>query len=401
MMRVLIADKLSTVAVDRLKDAGLSVEERPSVKGDELVAALIETDPTILVVRSTRVEARHFQAASSLQLVVRAGAGVNTIDLETASARAIVVSNCPGMNAAAVAELALAHILNADRRIADCVHDLRLGRWQKKIYANAPGLKGRTIGVIGCGAIGQAVIRRALAFEMEVVAFDPALTDDQAKRLGVKPAPSVQDLAARCRILTVHVPLNDYTRGLVNASVLAAMPDGSYVINTSRGGIVDEAALADAVERRGFRAGLDVFCDEPGADGPWTNALASMSGVYGTHHIGASTQQAQDAVAGEAARVILHFAKFGDAPNCVNLLDKAAETHQIVVRHHDRVGVLARVLEQLRMHRINVQGMDNVIYSGPQGAACARIRIEGPVPSDLGTRLNGLDDVIHVALVEI
>jgi D-3-phosphoglycerate dehydrogenase len=222
------------------------------------------------------------------------------------------------MNAVAVAELAFGHILNADRRIADNVADLRAGRWRKKFYAGGRGLKGRTLGVIGVGAIGRAVVKRALAFEMDVVAFDPMLDHDAAQALGVERLGAPVEVAARAHVLTVHVALLPATRGFIDAAVFAALEPGAIFVNTSRGEVVDEAALAVAVTEKGVIAGLDVFHGEPPSDGDWESPLAALDGVYGTHHIAASTAQAQGAVAEETCRVILTYRDTGTPPNRVN-----------------------------------------------------------------------------------
>ncbi len=400
-MIVLIADMLPPLVQERLETFGATVVVEPSLKDEHLETRLREVGPAVLLVRSTKVKANHFAAAPSLELVVRAGAGVNTIDLEAASARAVSVANCPGMNAIAVAELALGHILNADRRIADNVRDLRAGQWRKKHYAKAQGLKGNTLGVIGAGAIAQAVIARAQAFEMTIACYAPELDAQTADALGVIHCASVLDVARRCSILTVHVPLNPATRHLIGAEVLAALPDGATVVNTSRGGIIDEEALAHAVTERGFRAGLDVLEDEPASDGPFTSTIGSMDGVYATHHIGASSNQAQVAVAEEVCRIVDVWQRTGEAPNCVNLRTVSVATHNLVVRHLDRVGVLAGLLELLREQGINVQRMRNVIYSGEQGAACARIKTVG-APSDAAiSKMKALEHILDVAVLEL
>lgn len=375
-MKVLIADKLPDLARTLLASAGLLVHSDPSLKEDALTAALAEHDPDVLIVRSTKVRAAHFDAARSLQLVVRAGAGVNTIDLDAASARAVFVANCPGMNADAVAELTMGHIVNADRRIADNVADARGGQWKKKVYGKAGGLKGRVLGVLGCGSIGRGVIARAKAFEMRVAAWSPSLDDATAKRLGVRRCESAIEVAQLADVLTVHLALTPATRGFVGEAILSALGSDAIFVNTSRGEVVDEEALAAAVAR-GLRAGLDVLCDEPASDGAFDHALAGADGVYVTHHIGASTAQAQDAVAEDACRIVLAFAATGSAPNCVNLAQKTPATHLLVVRHRDEVGVLATLLDLLRDGGINVQQMQNVIFGGDDGAACARIQVEG------------------------
>ncbi len=405
MPRVLIADKLAEVARTRLQEAGCEVIWAPSVKDEALVSALDEHDPEVLVVRSTKVRAEHFSAARSLALVVRAGAGVNTIDLAAASTSGVFVSNCPGTNSVAVAELAWAHILNADRRVADGVADLRAGRWKKKIYGKANGLYGRTLGVLGMGAIAQEVVKRAQGFGMPVVAWSRSLTDEAALRLGVQRMDSAVDVARRADVLTVHLAATPATRGFVGPAIFDALPQGAIFVNTSRGEVVDEQALVKSVTERGLRAGLDVYQGEPAADGDWSTPLAALDGVYGTHHIGASTEQAQESVASEACRVVLAFVTVGDAPNCVNLADRTPATHLMVVRHADEVGVLARVLNLLREAGINVAKMQNIIFAGPDGgaggAACARIELVGVPPASVVDRLRRADPIFDVKLVSL
>ena len=400
MLRVLIADKLPDAARTRLQQAGVEVVFDPALKDDALLAALERVDPDVLVVRSTRIRAEHVGAARALQLIVRAGAGVNTIDLDAASALGVFVSNCPGMNAVAVAELAFAHVLNADRRVADAVAELRGGAWKKRTFAKARGLKGRTLGVIGLGSIGREVVRRGQAFEMAVVAWSPSLTEGRADELGIERAASVLDVAGKADVLSVHLALNPATRGLIGPAVFDAMRPGAIFVNTSRGEVVDEPALARAVRDKGLKAGLDVYCGEPAADGDWSNPLVQLSGVYGTPHVGASTEQAQEAVADEAVRVILDWRATGAAPNCVNLATRTGATHLLVVRHEDRVGVLAHVLQHLKERDINVQRMENVIFSGG-GAACARIQIDQAPPRSALDALRDEEPIFDAQIVEL
>jgi D-3-phosphoglycerate dehydrogenase len=378
-MKILIADKLAPTVLPDLDGMGCEITSDPALDGELLSQRIAEVDPVVLVVRSTRVTAEHVAAGRALTLIIRAGAGVNTIDLDAASARGVYVANCPGKNAAAVAELTWGHILNADRRIADNVAALRAGEWKKKTFAKgARGLRGRTLGIIGFGAIGRAVMRRGQAFAMAVVAFDPLLTDAEAASLGVTRVDDPQSVAAVSDVLTVHVGLNDHTRGFIDADVLGALKPGAIFVNTSRGPIVDEAALAEAISR-GVKAGLDVFCGEPNAEGPWTSPLAQLDGVYGTHHIGASTAEATEAVGDEVVRILRTFLGTGDVPNCVNLAVQVHASHLLVVRHADEVGVLAGVLDALRSGDINVQEMENIVFRGAK-AAVARIQV-GRAPS--------------------
>ena len=401
MLKVLIADKLPDAMRTRLQERDIQVFFEPTLGGEALVTALAAHDPDVLVVRSTKVPKAALQAARALQLIVRAGAGVNTIDLAEASERGVCVSNCPGMNAAAVAELAMAHLLNADRRVADGVASLRGGQWEKKVYSRqARGLKGRRLAVLGLGSIGVEVVQRARAFGMRVVAWSPSLTAARAEAIGAEYASSALQCARDADALSVHLALNPATHGFVGAAILGALRPGAILVNSSRGEVVDEQALAEQVRTRGLRAGLDVFCGEPGADGGWSSSLLELPGVYGTPHIGASTDQAQDAVADEALRVVLEWVATGAAPNCVNLAAETDASHLLVVRHRDEVGVLASVLGTLSQCGINVQGMENVLFSGGH-AACARIHIDGVIPPAAVESLAGLPPVYDVKQVEL
>lgn len=400
-MRVLLADKLAPHVVDRLEDAGCAVVSDPTLKAEALAEALRRLDPAVLVVRSTKVKAEHLAAARSLSLVIRAGAGVNTIALDEASARGIYVSNCPGKNAAAVAELTIGHLVNLDRRIADNVAALRARQWKKKEYGKAQGLAGRTLAVLGCGQIGQEVIRRALAFDMQVRAWSRSLTPQQAEALGVTWAATPLDACRGADALTIHLALGPETRNLVGVELLEALKPGAYVINTSRGEVLDQAALLRAIETRGLRAGLDVYAEEPGAnDEVFDFPIADNPSVYGTHHIGASTEQASDAVAEEVVRIVQTYQQSGRVPNCVNLAQRTDATHTLVVRHRDEVGVLAGVLDVLREDGINVQEMENIIFMGG-GAASARIQLASAPSAAAMQRLESHPAVYALSLVAL
>ena len=398
-MRVLVADKFSPIVPDRLETAGCAVTVDFALKDEALLAALSRHNPQVIVVRSTRVTAAHIDAAPALSLIIRGGAGVNTIDVAHASNRGIYVANCPGKNAVAVAELTMGLLINLDRRIADNVIALRDGIWAKKEFGKARGLKGRTLAILGLGQIGQEVATRAMAFGMKVRAWSRSLTPEQAEVLGVEYAATPRQAARGAHALTVHVALTPQTRGLVGPEVLEALASGAYVINTARGGVVNEAALVHAIDTRGLRAGLDVFEDEPAAtDTAFTSAIASVGGVYGTHHIGASTDQASEAVGEEVVRIVETWLAVGEVLNCVNLADQTAASHMLVVRHADRVGVLAGILEQLKEASINVQEMENIIFQGGS-AACARIQLgAGPSPETI-QRIESSPDVFAAAVV--
>jgi len=338
--------------------------------------------------------------------VVRAGAGYNTIDVAAASKRGIYVSNCPGKNAIAVAELAFALLLALDRRVPDNVADLRAGTWNKKEYSKARGLYGRTLGLLGYGNIGQEMARRAHAFGMPIVVWSRRFAtgkDDVANEpIPLTLAKSPEEVAEKSDVLSVHLALTGETRSLVNAAVLARLKPGAYFINTARAEVVDHAALEQAIRERNVRVGLDVFANEPkDATGTFADAIASLSNVYGTHHIGASTDQAQDAIAAETVRIITCYKDTGKVPNVVNLAKKTPATHMLVVRHVDRPGVLAHVFDRLRSNAINVQETENVIFEGAQ-AAVARINIDGKPPDGLLREIySGNSDILDLHVVSI
>ena len=400
-MRVLIADKFEQSGRDGLDAAGCEFSYQPDVKDEALVEAVRSYGPEVLVVRSTKVTEQMLDAGA-LKLIVRAGAGYNTIDVAAASRRGVYVSNCPGKNSVAVAELALALILALDRRIADNVSELRAGRWNKKEFSKARGLLGRTLGLIGTGQIGQEVITRARAFGMRVVAWSRSLDDERATVLGVERLNDPLDVARESDIVSVHVALNPETRGMIGSDFFGAMKEGAYFVNTARGEVVDQNALVRAMNEKGIRAGLDVYAAEPtSAAGEFTDDIAREPNLYGTHHVGASTEQAQEAIAAETVRIIRTFKETGRVPNVVNLARRTPSTHTLVVRHRDRPGVLASVLDRIRAESINVQEMENIIFEGSE-AAVARINLESALPSDVLEQLKASnEDIIELSLIEI
>ena len=400
-MRVLVADKLSSSVREALENVGCAVTVDTGIKGDALTAALERTRPQVLVVRSTEVRSAQLLATTELGLVIRAGAGVNTIDVDVASQRGIYVANCPGKNAVAVAELTMLHLLNLDRRLVDSAVELRAHRWNKAEYGKARGLNGRTLAVLGAGSIGLEVIRRAQAFGMRVRVWSHAFSPVDAEKLGVEYARSPRDACSGAHALTIHLALVPQTRNLVGRELLEALAPGAYVVNTSRGEVVDQAALVEAIRSRGLRAGLDVYAEEPsGSCSEFPYAIADEPGVYGSHHIGASTDEAEDAVGEEVVRIVAAFLQKGEVPNCVNLAEKSPATHVLVIRHADRVGVLATVLGALREHGVNVQEMENIVFSGA-AAACARIQIDGAPPPSALALITQSPDVYATSVVEL
>jgi D-3-phosphoglycerate dehydrogenase / 2-oxoglutarate reductase len=332
-MKILIADKFEKAGVDGLKALGCEVIVEPDAGVEGIPAALTKHKPTVLVVRSTKVPAASVKVAGEVgvKVIVRAGAGVDNIDIGAATGIGVKVCNCPGTNAIAVAELTFGLLLACDRRIVDQTLDARAGNWNKKEYGKtgaggAKGLKGMTLGVVGAGAIGRAVVKRAVAFEMKPVIWSRSITQEHCRDLGAEwggnDTPALLALAPRCDAVTVHLPLAPDTKGLIGKGFLDAMKPNAIIINTSRGGLIDEAALREAIAAKGLRAGLDVWENQPGQattePGQWNSETAKLTKVVATHHSGASTDQSQDAIAREVVRMMGVFHATGRVENCVN-----------------------------------------------------------------------------------
>jgi D-3-phosphoglycerate dehydrogenase len=420
-MKVLIADKFEQSGVDGLKAIGAEVVYNPDLKDDTLVAAIAESQADILVVRSTKVKAPMLDAGG-LSLVVRAGAGYDNVDVARASERGIYVANCPGKNSIAVAELAMGLILSLDRRIPDNVADLRAGKWNKKEYSKAAGLYGRTLGLLGFGNIGQELAKRAQAFGMNIAVWSEigVETDrsgvpiDLPMLVRMRPSTgspleplvrvcsSPEEVAERCDILSVHLALNDKTRGLVNANVLGKLKEGAFFLNTARGEVVDYPALEQAVKERGLRVALDVYAKEPATGvAEFSDSLITLPNVYGTHHIGASTDQAQEAIAAETVRIVKTYIETGRVLNVVNLSRQTPAKYVLVVRHKDEPGVLADVFLHLRTEKVNAQETENIVFTGARSCV-ARINLDSPPSEALLKRMTEANEaILDVQLVPL
>ncbi len=394
-MKVLIADKMSSQTEVALRELGATLEVKPDLSADDLPGAI--GDAQVLIVRSTKVTAATIAAGKKLSLIVRAGAGVNTIDVDAASQRGIYVTNCPGKNSAAVAELAIGLLIACDRRIVNATNDLRNGQWRKKEYGKARGLRGRTLGIIGMGMIGKEVVCRAQGLGMRVLAWSRSLTEAAAEELGVEYCASPLEIARRSDAVTLHVAAAAETNRLVNKEFLDALPNGAILINTSRGEVIDQGALIDAIQRKNLRVGLDVFADEPKpGEAPFADAeLAKL--VTATPHIGASTDEASEAIAEESVRIIRLFRETGKPVNTVNMCARTPATHSLVVRHFNRVGVLASILDLLREEGINVEEMENTIFAGAK-AACCTLQLDTPPSDAIIAALTQNDAILQVSL---
>ena len=400
-MRLLIADKLHPRAVEELRALPIDVVYEPDLTKESLETKLPGVG--VLVVRSTEVTAAALEKAKTLHLIVRAGAGYQTIDVRAASRRGIYVANCPGKNAAAVAELVFGLLLAIDRRIPDALLSLRSGKWERAEYGKAEGLLGKTIGIAGMGAIGKEVAHRAKAFGLTPIGWSRSLTPMRAAELGIGHASSLEELASKSQILTLHLPINERTRGIVSSRVFAALPPRAIFVNAARADLVDQGALREAV-MRGLRVGIDVYADEPKGKSAYPNELfgpATANGgfIYGTPHIAAATDQAQLAIATETVRVIRSFLLEGNVPNVVNVTTAVAK-FQIVIRMLDKVGTFANVLAVLKRHGINVEEVTNTVFEGG-GASCAKLRVVSRPSEVCLQEVRAFDEVLQVDVVTL
>lgn len=400
--RVLIADKFDASGIEALQQYGCAVQSLPDASGDELVEAVRQHQPRVLVVRSTKVPAAVFEAGDALGLVVRAGAGYDNIDVEAASGRGVFVANIPGKNAIAVAELAFGLIINCDRSIADQTRDLRAGEWDKKGYAKVGrGLYGLTLGVVGLGAIGYEVARRGKAFGMNVIAWSRSLTQDAADAMDIGYCGKLINLAKMADVVSVNVAATPETANLIDEKFIRAMRDDSTLINTSRGSVVDSEALAAIAPAKNLRVGFDVWGQQPKAeDQAFSDPLIKLPTVSGTHHNGASTAQAQQAIADETVRVIQQYLTSGEVAHCVNRAVSSPATTLLTVRHLNQPGVLARVFDVIDEAGINVEEMENVIYAGAK-AATARISLDDSLTDAQFDALRGCNHVLAVSQMQI
>lgn len=317
-MNILIADKFPARHTQALIDAGHHVTADPKLDETTLPEAI--KDNEILIVRSTKVPAAVIDAGKNLKLILRAGAGTNTIDVKHAAEKGVAVCNCPGTNSIAVAELAMGLMIALDRRIYHNTRDLREGKWNKSEYGKARGLYGRTLGIVGLGAIGKEVAKRAAAFGIKILAYDPVAPKDAFATAGAQSVPDLLTLASQSDAITLHIPETPETKGMFNKAFFDAMKPGAIFINAARGGLVVAKDLAEAVKTKGIKAGLDVYETEPkAADNVFDySPYEGAENLYGTHHIGASTDQAQDAVADCALKIINEYAATGKFLHKVN-----------------------------------------------------------------------------------
>ena len=316
--RVLVTDKLSEEGLQLLRDAdGIDVLVNTKIATDvgALRAALAEADG--IVIRSgTTLTPEILEGQTRLKAIVRAGVGVDNIDVPSATRQGIVVMNTPGGNTVSTAEHTVAMMLALSRNIPKANSSLKAGKWERSKFTGSQ-VEGKTLGIVGMGRVGLAVAQRALGFDMKVVGYDPFLTSERAAEMGIESVPVVEDLWGRCDYITLHTPLSVETRNIIDADAMAKMKRGVRLINCARGGLIDEAALLEALNSGQVAgAAIDVFDPEPP---PADHALVAHPSVVVTPHLGASTEEAQVAVAVEAARLLIDFLGRGQVRFAVNM----------------------------------------------------------------------------------
>jgi D-3-phosphoglycerate dehydrogenase len=356
MPRVFISDKLEASGLELLQQAGLEVDNRPGLTGTALQEALRNAEG-VIVRSGTRITAELVQDPGKLRAVVRAGVGVDNIDVAAATRRGIVVMNTPGGNTTSTAEHTITLLMSLARHIPTADASLRHGKWERGKLVGTQ-LAGKTLGVVGLGRIGREVARRAAGLDMKVIGYDPFLAPDRANQLGIESVSDLDQLLPRVDFLTVHTPLTAETRDLIGAAQIAKMKRGARVINCARGGIINEEALAEAL-KTGQLAGaaLDVFVQEP----PGEHPLLKLPNVVATPHLGASTVEAQESVAREAAQLMIDFLTRGVVQFAVNMaaVDRTElEELRLYVDMAHRLGLLHAQMSQgaIRRAELNYRG---------------------------------------------
>lgn len=394
-MKVLIADKFPDKYVQQIKDLGLEVIYSPQLGENDLPAAAVDVD--MIVVRSTVVNEQTIKDAKNLNLIIRAGAGVNNINIKAANQKGVYVANCPGKNAIAVAELAMGLILSLDRRIPDNVIDFRNGVWNKGEYSKAEGLYGKNLGIIGVGNIGKEVAKRALAFGMNVYGKDIS----RIEGVMIKDFSEMDQILPMCDIISIHLPSTPETKKLFNKEMFGYVKPGALIVNTSRADVIDEEAMIEAIKEKKIRVALDVFKGEPEQkSGSVESHLKDIPGVYVTHHIGASTEQAQNAVAEETVKIIKDFMHSGVIAHWVNRAKVTDAHYQLVVKHFDRPGVLASILDVIRTGNINIEEIENIIFEGGV-VACCTMKLETSATAEMLKQMNENPNVLSVSHISL
>ncbi|MBI1931161.1 MAG: phosphoglycerate dehydrogenase [Ignavibacteriales bacterium] len=390
-MKVLIADSLPDFYIERLRKNNIEVIYSPKLGENDLPEAAKDVD--IIVVRSTKVNEKTILESKCLNLIVRAGAGYNNINVAAANKRGVYVANCPGKNAHAVAELAIGLMISLDRQIPSNVSDFKNGVWNKAKYSKSKGLFGKTLAIVGMGNIGREVATIANAMGMNVYGKDIS----RIEGVEYKDFSEFDQVLPLADVISLHLPVTTQTKGMFDDKMFGYIKPGAILINTSRAEVINEDSLIKAVKEKNIKVALDVFAGEPeGKDGAVSSKLQDLENVYVTHHIGASTEQAQNAVAEEAVNIILKYIESGTIAHWVNKAKSLNSYYQLAVKHFDKPGVLASIMDVLRQGNINIEEVENIIFDGGLVALCT-MKLVDPATNNMLEAIRKNPNIINVS----
>jgi D-3-phosphoglycerate dehydrogenase len=396
-MKVLVACSLPESTLQELRSLGTEVLYEPELTAERMEDLV--RDVAVLVVRRTRVSPEVIAAGKALQLIVRAGTDIANIALEEASAQGIFVANCPHTDAIAIAELTFGLLLALDRGVLESAAALKKGVLQEPEVGEARGLAGRTLGVLGFGPVEQEIVKRAHAFDINVLAWSPTLTPELAAASHVRFCAWPRELARESDMVTVYTPQQEADEVLVDAEFLQNMRDGAYIVYVGHPAAVDEAALAEIARERHLRVAYDISAPHLATSnaGRFKSRLQALPKAIGTYRLADRTEQSYEATTDELLRVIREFLIAGRVVNCVNLLERSPATWQLVLRLKDTVGVLASVMGQIRADGINVEEISSQVFTGAQAGFCTIALDERPSTEALSA-IRELDGVLHLEL---
>ncbi|MBK9126429.1 MAG: hydroxyacid dehydrogenase [Phycisphaerales bacterium] len=394
-MKILVACELSAAALEQLASLG-DVSHRPDLTAAELRDAI--SDVGVLVVGRLRVAADVIARAKTLQMIVHAGRGAAEVAVEEASAQGIFVTHVPDRHADALAELVFGLILALDRRLVEYTLALREGRWARSAHADARGLAGRTLGLLGCGMACRLIADRGRAFGMRAIVWSPTLVPTPGGTADLETYNWPREVARQADVVVV-LPLPEDERGtLIDEEFLGSMKPGASLVHVGSPGAVDEQALAEVAPRRNLRVATDVYATAPTTDtARFRTRLADLPGFVGTQQVATLTEQCRAATADEVVRIVRAFVVSGEVINPLNLTERSPATWQLVLRVRDQVGVMASILEAIRADGINAQEISSRVFLGAKAAWCTVALDERP-SADALEAVRALPDVLHLEL---
>lgn len=396
-MKILVACNLPEWALSELRSLATEVVHQPQITTEQMERLI--GDVAILVVSRARVSPEVIKAGKSLQMILRAGTNTANIAIDEASAAGVFVTNCPYQDATAVAELIFGLLLTLDRRVFEHAAALQQGVLEEPNFADALGLAGSTLGLLGYGPVEREIVKRARAFEMKLLAWSATPTPEFAVAGDVGFCSRPRELARQSHMIAVYAPPKDTNEILLDGEFLRNMRDGAYLVYVGHPAALDQATLLEVAQERNLRVAYDLSGPQlPGSDtGRFRSRLQALPGVIGTHHLADRTQQAHEATSREAVRVIRAFLVGGEIVNCVNLLEHSPATWQLVLRLRDTVGVLASVVDHIRADGVNIEEVTSRVFGGARAACCLVALDERPSREALDA-IRKLEGVLHLEL---